>query len=171
MKLVALTGERQEEITVRRENAGYAIDLGERSYQVDAFQVHNDRQGWILSIRIDGRHFEVAVAPDGDGRYRIASGAVSETVDVLDPLTHLAREARGGAGRLGAEMMTAYMPGRVVDVLVEEGAEVEAGRGVVVLEAMKMENEIQAGCAGTVRKIFVEPGQAVEGGDPLFEIE
>ena len=62
------------------------------------------------------------------------------------------------------------MPGRVVAVLVEAGAPVDAGQGVVVLEAMKMENEIQAESAGVVSRILVEPGQAVEGGDPLFEI-
>ena len=66
--------------------------------------------------------------------------------------------------------MTAYMPGRVVAVLVEEGDEVAAGQGVVVLEAMKMENEIRAEVAGKVIKLHVRPGQSVEGGDLLFEI-
>jgi biotin carboxyl carrier protein len=63
------------------------------------------------------------------------------------------------------------MPGRVVAVLVEPGAEVRRGQGVVVLEAMKMENEIQAESDGVVRTLHVEPGQAVEGGDPLFDLE
>jgi biotin carboxyl carrier protein len=63
------------------------------------------------------------------------------------------------------------MPGRVVAVLAEEGARVEAGQGVVVLEAMKMENEIRAERAGTLARLHVRPGQAVEGGDPLFEVE
>ena len=66
--------------------------------------------------------------------------------------------------------MSAQMPGRVVAVLVEEGEAVAAGQGLVVLEAMKMENEIQAEAAGVVTKILVEAGQAVEGGDPLFEV-
>ena len=63
------------------------------------------------------------------------------------------------------------MPGRVVEVLVEEGARVEAGQGLIVLEAMKMENEIQAEHEGVVKQVFVTAGQAVEGGDPLFELE
>jgi pyruvate carboxylase subunit B len=62
------------------------------------------------------------------------------------------------------------MPGRVVKFLVSEGDEVISGQGLVVLEAMKMENEITAERAGTVRKILVEEGQAVEGGDSLFEL-
>ena len=88
---------------------------------------------------------------------------------MVDPLTHLARQAHGAAAA-GAHQVSAYMPGRVVAVLVEEGQAVEAGQGLVVLEAMKMENEIQAEAAGVVTKILVAPGQAVEGGDPLFEI-
>ena len=63
------------------------------------------------------------------------------------------------------------MPGRVVDILVREGEKVEPGDGLVVLEAMKMENEIQAERAAVVSRIFVTPGQAVEGGDPLFELD
>lgn len=171
MDLIALHEDRQEKLAVHRETHGYTVAVGEASYRVDALKIHEDRQGLILSLRIDGRHFEVAVSPDGDDRYRVASGAVAETVEMMDPLTYMAREAHRGVGRHGAETVTAYMPGRVVDVLVEEGAEVQAGQGVVVLEAMKMENEIQADSAGTVRKIFVEAGQAVEGGDSLFEIE
>ncbi|REK07215.1 MAG: biotin/lipoyl-binding protein [Acidobacteria bacterium] len=62
------------------------------------------------------------------------------------------------------------MPGKVVKVLVEAGARVEAGQGVLVLEAMKMENEIQAESSGVLAEIFVSEGQAVQGGDPLFEV-
>jgi len=56
-------------------------------------------------------------------------------------------------------------------LLVGEGDSVAAGQGIVVLEAMKMENEIDSVVAGVVKKIFVEAGQSVEAGDPLFEIE
>ena len=63
------------------------------------------------------------------------------------------------------------MPGRVVDVRVAAGDVVEAGQPLVVLEAMKMQNEIQADRAGTVERVHVAAGQAVEGGDPLVEIE
>jgi pyruvate carboxylase subunit B len=63
------------------------------------------------------------------------------------------------------------MPGRVVALLVKEGDEVAAGQGVVVLEAMKMENEIRAEHEGRITKLHVEPGQAVDTGSPLFEME
>jgi biotin carboxyl carrier protein len=75
------------------------------------------------------------------------------------------------AGAAGRRRVTAYMPGRVVAVLVEAGSRVAAGAGLVVLEAMKMENEIQAEVDCVIHQILVAPQQAVEAGDPLFEIE
>ena len=85
------------------------------------------------------------------------------------PLRHLALGSSAAAPD-GKRAVTAYMPGRVVAVLVEQGHRVEVGQGIVVLEAMKMENEIRAEVAGVVTKLHVRPGQSVEGGDPLFEI-
>jgi pyruvate carboxylase subunit B len=63
------------------------------------------------------------------------------------------------------------MPGLVVRVQVEPGQAVAAGAGVVVLEAMKMENELRAAAAGTVRTVRVRPGEAVEKGQALVEFE
>jgi pyruvate carboxylase subunit B len=135
-------------------------------YRVDSIDLDG-----VRSLVIDGEQHEVAV------RHSAGRGSASTTyvvdgteVEVVDPLTHQALESRGGAGGAGRDQVTAYMPGRVVTVLVEEGQEVEAGQGVVVLEAMKMENEITAERAGTLKKLHVVQGQAVEGGDPLFEI-
>ena len=67
--------------------------------------------------------------------------------------------------------MRAYMPGRVVSVLVEEGAAVEPGQPLMVLEAMKMQNEIVAEHRGVVKKIHVAAGDSVDSGAPLFELE
>ena len=67
--------------------------------------------------------------------------------------------------------MTTAMPGNVVDVLVKEGDVVKAGQGVMVTEAMKMENEIQANIAGTVKAVYVEKGDRVTPGEVLIEIE
>ncbi len=101
------------------------------------------------------------------GEHGPGGGAVA----VSDPLTHLASQTRGGKAGRRRERVAAYMPGRVVTLLVQEGQEVAAGQGIVVLEAMKMENEIRAERDGTVSKIFVQPGQAVDTGNPLFELE
>jgi biotin carboxyl carrier protein len=71
----------------------------------------------------------------------------------------------------GDREIRAVMPGKVVAVLVEEGATVEQGDGILVIEAMKMENEIQASRSGTVTKMAVAPGQAVESGELLAVID
>jgi len=88
----------------------------------------------------------------------------------MDPLTHLALSSSAAAASAAGHVVEAYRPGRVVKILVEEGQVVQAGEGLVVLEAMKMENEIQAEIAGTVAKLLVEEGQTVEGGDPMIEL-
>lgn len=179
MKLVVRSGEREEQVEVRHTAEGYEISLGSHTYRLDAVHLG---QG-VRSLRLDGdgrrgEHHEVAVHPAPgrgalEGHYRVSLNATlpPTEVEVMDPLTHLARESRGGEGAHAGEQVRALMPGRVVAVLAEEGTEVEAGQGVVVIEAMKMENEIAAEHAGVVSRLHVEPGQAVEGGEPLFDLE
>jgi biotin carboxyl carrier protein len=77
----------------------------------------------------------------------------------------------GGKGSAGKAMLTSPMPGKVVKLLVTEGQEVEAGQGVIVVEAMKMENELKSALAGKVKEIFVEEGQVVESGAKLLLVE
>lgn len=178
MKWVARHGGVDHEVEVR-ELAGdegvYEVTLGETTYRVNSADAGGLDGDGLKSLILDGVQHEVAVRREpqagGGGAYHVSADTHSETVDVVDPLTHLARTSRGGAGAGGAQEVKAYMPGRVVAVLAAEGDEVAEGQGVVVLEAMKMENEIVAEQAGTLTRIHVEPGQAVEGGDPLFRVE
>ncbi len=165
MELIVRHGEREEKVRVRRVDDGYEITVGDRTYQVDALRLGND----IHSLRIGGEQHEVSVRRQGED-YAVTSRHGTATVSVTDPLTHLAQQTRGGQGAKRHERVRAYMPGRVVALLVQEGDTVTAGQGVVVLEAMKMENEIRAEHDGTVRQIFVQPGQAVDNGEPLFEL-
>ncbi|HEX6902018.1 MAG TPA: biotin/lipoyl-containing protein [Thermoanaerobaculia bacterium] len=167
MNLVVRSGEREEKVEVRRIDGGFEVTVGERTYRVDAAAA---RAG-LHSLRIDGAQHEVAVRAQGEGAWWVSTAQGGGAVAVSDPLTHLASQTRGGKGGRRRERVAAYMPGRVVTLLVEEGQEVAAGQGIVVLEAMKMENEIRAERDGTVSKIFVQPGQAVDTGNPLFELE
>jgi biotin carboxyl carrier protein len=170
MKLIVHDGEREKQVEVTRNLDGFKITVGEQTYQVDAASA---RAG-LRSLRFDGTQHEVAVRRLGDdplsGKYWISTPTGSGQVTVTDPLTHLAAQTHGKVAHR-REKITAYMPGRVVALLAQEGEAVTAGQGVVVLEAMKMENEIKAEHDGTIIKIHVEPGQAVEGGDPLFELD
>jgi len=166
MDLIVRHGEREERVRVRRVGNGYEVTVGERTYQVDAAKA---RAG-LRSLRIDGSHHEVAVRQEKDA-YRVSTPASSCLISVTDPLSHLAAQSHGDKGRRRNQKVTAYMPGRVVAILAQEGEEVTAGQGIVVLEAMKMQNEIRAEHDGTLTRVYVQSGQAVEGGDPLFELE
>jgi biotin carboxyl carrier protein len=154
-------------LRLRRHLGGYTVEVGGRSYEVDAALA---RPG-LYSLRIGGTQHEVSVQPDGNDAYWVAVSGYGRRVAVTDPLSHLAAQTRGDSTRKRRQRVTAYMPGRVAALLVAEGSEVAAGTGIVVLEAMKMQNEILAEHPGTVTRIWVELGQTVDGGDPLFEIE
>lgn len=166
MDLIVRHGEREERVKIRKDGDSFEITVGERTYRVDAASA---RAG-LRSLRIDGSQHEVAVRSQGED-YWVSTSSGSGPVSVTDPLTHLAAQTRGGKGGRRQQRVNAYMPGRVVAIHVEEGQAVTAGQGILVLEAMKMQNEIQAEHDGTVTKIHVQNGQAVDGGTPLFDLE
>ena len=167
MKLVVKHQGRAEEVVVEREGGEWLVRVGETAYRVDAVALARTAR----SLRVDGDQYEVDVAHRGNGVYEVSCGGWVEELEVQDPLAFLASRAHGEAAEHASQTVTAYMPGRVVAVLVEEGVEVAAGDGVLVLEAMKMENEILAERAGVVSRLLVSLGEAVEGGDPLFELD
>jgi biotin carboxyl carrier protein len=117
------------------------------------------------SILIDGRSYAVAILSAGEVS---VNGRVFR-VDVFDP-----REWRGRrsvADSSGPQALTAPMPGRVIRVLVASGQEVKAGEGLIVVEAMKMQNEMKAPRAGRVAAIKTLAGATVSAGDVLLVIE
>jgi biotin carboxyl carrier protein len=158
----------KERVRIERAgDSGYEIVIGDRTYQVDAARL---RDG-LYSLRVGGVQHEVAVRRRDDGSYWVSDPHGAAVVEVADPLAYLAAQSAGAKGGRRRQRVTAYMPGRVVALLAAEGQAVTAGQGVLVLEAMKMQNEIQAEHDGTVTRILVQPGQSVDGGDPLFELE
>jgi biotin carboxyl carrier protein len=117
------------------------------------------------SILIDGRSYAVAIL--GAGEVSV-NGRVFR-VDVFDP-----RELRGrrsAADNNGPQAVTAPMPGRVIRVLVEPGQQVAAAEGLIVVEAMKMQNEMKAPRAGCVAAVKTVAGATVSAGDVLLVIE
>ena len=173
MELIVTVAGRTERVRVERQGERLRVHVGDSAYEIDQAAV-GPRHWSILagsSPTGGGQQFEVAVLPRGAGRWWVSSARGGVLAEVTDPLTHLARQGAASRGARRREQVTAYMPGRVVSVLVTEGATVRAGEGVLVLEAMKMQNEIQAEHDGVVKRVCVAPGQAVEGGDLLFELE
>ncbi len=126
-------------------------------------------QGRALSLRIGERmHLIHLSASDGRGGVTATLQGRPVELTVLDELHALALET---AGPGGSGIVTTEIPGLVVSILVREGQTVRAGEPVVVVEAMKMQNELAAAIAGVVRSIPVKAGQTVNPGDPLVIIE
>lgn len=114
----------------------------------------------------------VAMDRPEPGRWAVSVAGMVVEVEVVDERTRHIRSLTGAAaGARGAPHLKAPMPGLVVRVLVEPGQAVTPGQGLVVLEAMKMENELRSTTLGTVRAVAVATGQAVEKGQVLVEFE
>jgi biotin carboxyl carrier protein len=136
------------------------VELGGRTRTVDVVPVPG---GW--SLILDGRSYEVAVDAGPDGATVYVNG-VALPVAMPAAFPGAARVGRGrgaaAAGTSGPRRIVAPMPGRIVKVLVRPGDEVAARQGLIVVEAMKMENELRAPGAGTVTDVKVVEGASVE---------
>ena len=122
-----------------------------------------------LSILLAGTSYEVR--RDAQAQVsRIVVGNQSFEYELRDPRSLGARRAKAGA-MVGPKKITAPMPGKVVRILVAEGTEVEAGQGVIVIEAMKMQNELKSPKKGIVKKILAIEGATVNAGDGLAVVE
>jgi biotin carboxyl carrier protein len=125
--------------------------------------------GAQLSVRVDGKVVDLTTegAPPEIGA--VASGHRSY-VRVESERMRSADQAKKSRPAGGEKVVKSPMPGRVVKVLVAKGDAVQAGQGLIVLEAMKMENEVRARAAGTVAEVHVTPGTAVEGSAKLVTL-
>jgi len=163
-------GGRRVAVAVEPSGPGrYRVTLDGKPYDVLA-----ERSGeFNLSLILDqatGRSREVSVASAGEtGELLVGLGGRTVTVSVDGRRRRGTSD--GGAHTHGEQAIVAPMPGRIVRVLVGEGEEVAARQAVVVVEAMKMENELRSPKAGRVTKVAVTPGMLVEAGRVLAVIE
>jgi biotin carboxyl carrier protein len=122
-------------------------------------------------LLVDGRPSVLTLRSAGRGQWTLGHAGDRWDAEVVDERTRHIRSLTAGASAAhGPATMRAPMPGLVVRLLVETGQEVEAGSGIVVLEAMKMENELKAPAAGVVGAIRVGAGEPVEKGQVLVEL-
>jgi biotin carboxyl carrier protein len=163
----------------------FHIEVGGRVREVGI-----EPQATGVSVTLDGAPVNVEVLPAGDGRFSLRFPGTGRQQDVVvargrngdvDVLVGGLRvparlRAEGRAARRAAnsgdapERLVAPMPGKVVKLLVRSGDHVTARQGVIVVEAMKMENELRAGRDGVVREVLVTEGASVDAGTPLVVI-
>jgi biotin carboxyl carrier protein len=165
VKYLVRDGETDIPVEVHRHGAGYRVLIGERWLEADLVDVGR----YVRSLRLeDGTQFSLVHHREGN-RQEISFVGSTVAIELIDPLA-ANRQGRddetGGSGTIKA-----LMPGRVVRVLVAQGDAVRKGAGLLILEAMKMENEIPALADGTVIEVFVTAGQTVEVGAELMLLE
>lgn len=164
MRLIARHGGDEIPVEIERSGSGYRVKLGDRCVVADMISAGS----FVRSLRLeDGT--QLALIHHREGHIHEISFADSTVhVEITDPLA--LKRKRGEDEMGGGGMIRALMPGRIVRVNVAKGQQVRKGEGLLVLEAMKMENEIQAAADGTVDEILVEAGQTVDGGTELIHI-
>ena len=166
MKLVATVGTRSHVVDVIEHEGRYRITVDDRQWDVDG---RLTAQG-IYSLIIDGVS-HVADVDDHEGACVVEVGGETYTIRVEEQTRYIIRTRGGAGGGAGAQTVKAPLPGKVTHVPVSPGDAVAAGQSLIVIEAMKMENELKAAAAGTVREVRVSAGQAVNAGDVLVVID
>jgi biotin carboxyl carrier protein len=163
----------------------YEVTIAEKVYRVELLRTEQEwkckldgrelpldvvsAQDGMLSLLLQGKSYEVKQETVGT-ESNVVVGQERFSASVRDPRSYRSRR-RSGASEQGVMKIKAPMPGKVVRILAPAGTQVEIGQSVVVIEAMKMQNELKAPKTGVVKKISVAEGAAVEAGQALAEVE
>ena len=165
----------------------YIAKLGERNYTVEVeeveksiYRVSVDGSEFLLdgkktgrtnySLIVDNRSFEVDIDVSEDD-YRVLVDGRNYHIHLLDERRMRLGGLQAGIELQGRQRVSVPMPGKVIAVLVSEGDKVERGQGLVIVEAMKMENEVRSPIAGEVKEVKVKAGDSLEAGAALLVVE
>ena len=148
----------------RKSDTAIEARIGNRTYVLAASVV----EPGVYWFNWNNRSVEVAVTSSVDG-YTASIGEHRISIEILDARTALKKAAQQGHD--GIVELKAPMPGKIVKLLVAEGAEIKANQGILVMEAMKMQNEIKSPKSGVLRKVSVSEGLAVNAGQILATVE
>ena len=167
MRWVIRGGGEAREVDVERNGDHFEVEIDGCRRSVELEQL----DGAVASLRFpeDGRSFQITYQHGRNGSWRVAVGQREFDLAVLTPAEAI--QAVSGARESGPSRLTAPIPGKVVAVKVAPGDEVSPGQSLIVLEAMKMENELSADRAGKVAAVHTKAGDTVEGGELLVELE
>jgi biotin carboxyl carrier protein len=162
---VVYVGEDRLDVTLERTGDHVDAQIGDRHYHIKTTAV----EPGILWLNWNQRNFESIVTEGREEEYTVSIGDHRLRVEVLDARKALRRAAHHGHD--GIAELRAPMPGKIVRVLAAEGDSIEANQGVVVMEAMKMQNEIKSPKRGKILKVSVQAGAAVNSGDTIALVE
>lgn len=178
MRFVTTVGGATFTITLEEDGHLRTVTIGEREMIADWLRVGSpgqadEHEAGHYSLRLGDRSYDLYVRPlppESASRYEVSIGSATFEVGVQDERTQAIAGLAGGAHISGDAVVRAPMPGLVSTVLAQAGDHVNRGQAVVVLEAMKMENDLTTPRAGIVKSIQVKQGQAVNQGDTLVVI-
>jgi biotin carboxyl carrier protein len=152
-------------IEIDSKDGKFLVKLGAKQYHVDSQPISQN----CLSLLVDGKAYTVFVAEEKTKRYISVEGeqfCIEEAKSEAET-----RSVAEAATLKGIPTISSPMPGKIVKILVREGDKVRKGQGLVIVEAMKMENEIRSPGAGMVKKINFKEGNLVDTADPIIELD
>jgi biotin carboxyl carrier protein len=164
--LDSAAGKTKRVVELEKDGSSYRVLMDGKAVDADVMLVAPNS----VSVILNGAVFEVHIAPGADGTLKLQTGAQEFQAQVFDPRAWRGRHA-GAAEVEGRQQIVAPMPGKVIRLLVKAGDEVEAGQGLLVVEAMKMQNEIRSPKKGKVERLQAKEGQAVNAGDVLAWVD
>jgi len=168
MTLEIEAGARAHAVTVHRKGALLHVVVNGTTHVVDARRISDG----TISLLMGGRSIDTSFAPHrGNGAVDVHLCGVVVPVQIRQAGAFGRQKKEGAAQGSGPQRLVAPMPGKVVRVLVKAGDTVKARQGLVVVEAMKMENELRAARDGRVRDVLVAEGQSVDAGAVLAIVE
>lgn len=166
VQLTGPTGKKLHNVELERDADRWKITLDGQTIEADAVEMDPN----TLSLLLAGQSYEVHITPSPDGALKLQTALQEFTAEVADPRAWRGRK-HGVLEAEGRRQVIAPMPGKVVRLLVQAGDKVETGQGLLVVEAMKMQNEIPSPKSGTVERLLVKEGQPVNAGEVLAWVE
>jgi biotin carboxyl carrier protein len=168
MKLQAELNNENHEVEIKRDGDKVFARVDEREYELEASEVEPN----VFLLKNDNKIFEIFVSPQigGGEPYKVKVKNFDFEINLIDP-KRLRGSKSAGANADGISEIKTAMPGKLVRVLAEQGAEIKQGEPVLVVEAMKMQNEMKSPKDGIVKEIRFAEGATVNAGDVLAIIE
>jgi biotin carboxyl carrier protein len=167
LKLKITANGQPHEVNVEKNGGDYRVTIGNEVYRVVLKENGVAINGEQMPVTVEGALNEGATVTTSSRQMKVLVEPVREMAQVAVE----AEVSHGGKGSDSKGSITAPMPGKIISIKVKAGDTVAQNQIVAVLEAMKMENEIQADIAGTVQSVSVKPGESVEGGQVLLVIQ